>query len=370
MVHALVTDGHWRKTLAAVRSLGRHGISVTTCESHPVCTSRFSRYCSRFVVSPPVRRETEYLEFLRREFRRGCDFLLPMEEETCLLVARHRDLVPRRTGLVLPTYEQMTEIRDKKNALVVAQRLGIPAPKTYSVHRAKDLRSLPLPLIVRPRTGSGTVGIRYASTHDEAEQAWRGLDDPLVQEVIAPGRGLGVEVLMNFQSEPRALFVHERLRENPPRGGPSTLARSIRRPDAEEWAVRILREIRWVGVAMVEFRLDERDGVPKFIEINPRFWGTLQLSIAAGVDFPYLLWRLAREGDVEPVRDYRVGVYFRWTLPGDLLHFRRNPGRWRDLPQYARHWVGRDVTHAIFAWDDPLPVLGRVLSAPQFLSHR
>ena len=41
----------------------------------------------------------------------------------------------------------------------------------------------------------------------------------------------------------------------------------------------------------IEFRIDSRDGVPKIMEVNPRFWGSLQLSILSGVDFPYLLYK-------------------------------------------------------------------------------
>ena len=364
MNRILVTDGHWRKTLAAVRSLGRRGLHVETCESHPVCTARFSRFCRRFHRAPSPYDSTAYLDFLRDRLRDGYDMILPMEEVTCLLLAKHRDVVPAGTKFLLAPFEQMSMIRDKKKALHLARKLNIPVPLTH-----ETLRPEHLPLIIRPRTGTGTVGVRYATTIAEAERARREHDDPLVQEVIADGHGLGVSVLMNRDSEPRAVFTHERLRENPPRGGPATLARSIRHPDAEAWAVRLLREIRWVGVAQVEFRIDARDGEPKFIEVNPRFWGTLQLAIAAGVDFPYLLWKLCREGDIEPVREYRLGLHFRWILPGDLLHFRRNPRRFRDMPRYLRHLVG-NVTHAIFSWDDPLPVLGRLLAAPQFLGRR
>ena len=54
------------------------------------------------------------------------------------------------------------------------------------------------------------------------------------------------------------------------------------------------------------------------IEVNPRFWGSLALPIQAGVDFPYLLYKMAMDGDIEPVLDYREGIVMRW-LVGDVL---------------------------------------------------
>ena len=170
------------------------------------------------------------------------------------------------------------------------------------------------------------------------------------------GEALGVSLLFNKDAEPRALFVHKRLREYPLNGGPSTLRESVLRPEAAELGVRLLRALRWYGVAMVEFKVDPRDGVPKLMEVNPKLWGSLSLAIASGVDFPALLYRLATEGDVPPVPDYRVGVRCRFLL-ADTLHFLANPGRFRLQPSFFR--FGDAQTHGDI-WDprDPAPALG------------
>jgi len=171
-----------------------------------------------------------------------------------------------------------------------------------------------------------------------------------------PGEALGVSLLFNGNAEPRALFVHKRLREYPLRGGPSTLRESVVRPTVAELGTRLLRALNWYGVAMVEFKVDPRDGVPKLMEVNPKLWGSLSLAIASGVDFPALLYRLAIEGDIEPVFDYRVGVRCRFLL-GDVLHFLANPDRFRLQPSFFR--FGDAATHGdIWDWRDPTPAFG------------
>ena len=140
---------------------------------------------------------------------------------------------------------------------------------------------------------------------------------PLVQEYI-PGVGCGVELLMT-NSGVKAFFMHKRLREYPPSGGASTLRVSIWDDRLYEFGARLLQAMKWEGVAMVEFRLDLRDGMPKLMEVNGRFWGSLPLAIASGVDFPYLLYQLMLEGDVKPPKGYKIGVVRRWLLPGDML---------------------------------------------------
>jgi predicted ATP-grasp superfamily ATP-dependent carboligase len=182
---------------------------------------------------------------------------------------------------------------------------------------------------------------------------------PIVQECIPPGgEALGVAVLMNFASEARASFAYRRLREYPITGGPSTLRESAWNPGLQESAERLLSCLGWVGVAMVEFKVDPRDGRPKLLEVNPRFWGSLHHAILCGVDFPFLLYRLAVEGDVDRVRGYRVAAKSRSLLHGDLLHFLKNPDRFHLRPALYDFSIPDDVLSA----DDPLPTLGRLCS--------
>ena len=81
----------------------------------------------------------------------------------------------------------------------------------------------------------------------------------------------------------------------------------------------MLRAVGWQGVAMVEFKVDRRDGRPKLMEVNGRFWGSLQLPVDAGMNFPLLLYRAAAGEKIIPQFDYKIAVKHRWFL-GDLDH--------------------------------------------------
>jgi predicted ATP-grasp superfamily ATP-dependent carboligase len=78
--------------------------------------------------------------------------------------------------------------------------------------------------------------------------------------------------------------MHRRIREYPITGGASTAAESFYDPALRDLRLTLLRALNWHGVAMVEFKKDQRDGTHKLI--NAKFWGSLDLAIAAGVDFP------------------------------------------------------------------------------------
>jgi hypothetical protein len=106
-----------------------------------------------------------------------------------------------------------------------------------------------------------------------------------------------------------------------------------------EHGLTLLRALGWHGVAMAEFKRDDRDGEYKLIEINPKFWGSLDLSVAAGVDFPWLAVRLALGDDLPLVVDYEVGLRFRWIFD-DLLHLLARP---KSVGAIARDVASRSV---------------------------
>ncbi len=140
----------------------------------------------------------------------------------------------------------------------------------------------------------------------------------LVQQRIV-GPGLGVFVLFD-RGTAVADFAHRRLREKPPAGGTSVLSESAPVDAAlREQAVRLLEPIRWHGVAMIEYKQDRATGDFFLMEVNGRFWGSLQLAIDAGVDFPFLAYQLATGQRPLGRQPYAVGVKNRW-LAGDLDH--------------------------------------------------
>lgn len=374
-----VTDGHWRKSLAAVRALGRKGIEVTVGESTRLATAAFSRYCHHAVVYPsPLLRPAEFVDFLYNKLsRRSYQMLLPMEDETLDLISQHHSEFSRWTYLPIVSFEKLNFARRKDKVLQLAKRNGIPIPKTWFIEDITQLNelkdALPYPLVIKPRMSSGAIGIAYPKNSGELMSQYmsvhRRFPYPMIQELIPhEGPGYGASFLFDERGNVKASFVHKRLREYPVTGGASTLRESARYDDIRDMALTLLKKLDWFGVAMVEFKLDPRDGVPKLMEINPRFWGSLHLAVEAGVNFPYLLYRMSRGEKFKPVEQYEVGKECRWMLPGDILHFIYNPRRASLVPEYFHFW--NNTSYDILSLKDPMPVLGRVLTLATLLYDR
>jgi predicted ATP-grasp superfamily ATP-dependent carboligase len=389
MARVFVTDGHWRKTLAVVRSLGRKGVRVTLGERTALNTSFFSRYCSRRVIYPsPGRFPDRFIEFLLNEIKKNhYDCLFPMEEETLLLVAKHRDEISSHTSVLIPELKKIEFVRDKGNLIRFAEAHGIPVPKTvYALPTPEPCKvqgspapdvvqgtvaSIPIPAVIKPRISSGSFGITYVRRQEDLLPAYHDVHllypHPLIQEWIPDGLGtFGFSALLDEGSNVKAAFIHKKLRMYPVQGGPSTLREGVYHPQIMELGISLLKALKWTGIAMAEFKVDPRDGIPKLMEVNPRFWGSLQLAIISGVDFPWLMLRMALGETFPPVLHYQVNKRCRWLLFGDILHFFKNPRRFHLRPPFFR-FFDSDTSDDILSVEDPLPILGAAATFFTFL---
>jgi predicted ATP-grasp superfamily ATP-dependent carboligase len=136
---------------------------------------------------------------------------------------------------------------------------------------------------------------------------------------------------------------------------------------------RLLEAFDWNGVAMVEYKLDAKTGTPYVMEINGRLWGSLQLAVDAGVDFPVLLIEAANGLPAQAPRAYRVGVRSRWFW-GDVDHLlarmRRSraalslpadaPGRLRTVRDFLAACL-RPAEEEVLRWSDPKPFVRETL---------
>jgi len=386
MASVLVTDGHFRKTLAVVRSLGRKGIHVTVGERTFFNTSFFSKYCARRLIYPSPRRSpNQFIDFLLKEIKKNhYDCLFPIEEETLLLLAKYHSEISQYTCLLIPDLKKIEFVRDKRNLIQFAEAHGIPTPKTFQIPPSlplplegggegggPDLSSIPIPAVIKPRISSGSFGIVYVKKREDLIPSYQSVHGqypfPIIQEWIPDGEGtFGLSALFDEASNIKAAFVHKKLRMYPVQGGPSTLREGVKHPQIMELGLSLLKSLNWVGVGMVEFKVDPRDGIPKLMELNPRFWGSLQLAIVSGVDFPYLILKMARRESFEPILNYTVGKRCRWLLLGDILHFLNNPHRFHLHPSFFQ-FFDPNTSYDIISKDDPFPVIGSAATFFTFL---
>lgn len=355
-----------RKTLAAVRSLGKRGFDVCVAGSRRWRQASHSRYCRKRIYYPdPCDDLRDSVDTLVRYLKSAeCDVFLPLCDYTTFAVSKHQERLRAHVNFAVPPYESLLAGHNKLRVQKLASRLGIATPATYWPRSMEEVREVAeevrYPCVVKPRKGAGGIGLRYAHSADELMGMYgscRGGKDvvhdfrwPMVQEYV-PGEIHDVCVLFN-RGKCVAALTQQRVKMYPISGGRGVVNETTDEPELRETAVQLLASLDWHGPAMVEFKVDSRDGTAKVLEINSRFWGTLDLAIQAGVDFPFLTCKLALEGDVDPVFDYEVGMKYRWVFPYEFVRALRSRKKLKALAELVR--FERDTRYDIWL-SDPFP---------------
>jgi len=332
MKRVLVLDANQRSALAVTRSLGNRAIPLVTADECPVALAGCSRYSGKYYTYPspalhPGRFVDTIVDICESQH---IEVILPMTELTTTLLLRN---CSRFNDAILPfpAIDAVDALADKCTLMKLALSLGVPTPETRHANSSAgpgiDLNRLPYPVVLKPGKSWLESGgrwfhtrVRYAGSAQEAA-AILGSDPsfhgyPYMVQDYVPGTGQGIFALYN-RGKPVTFFAHRRLREKPPQGGVSVLSESIPiNPELLSYAQALLDKAAWHGIAMVEFKVDS-DGTPFLMEINTRFWGSLQLAIDAGIDFPFLLYQAACNEPPDPVSNYKTGIRLRWLL-GDL----------------------------------------------------
>ena len=327
----LVLDAHTTQALACVRSLARAGYVVFVASSRRWALASWSRYCrDRFHLESESLAEFAALRDWARE--RDVSVVLPLTERSCVLCnAARSEWEAVGVAVGCETGDALLSTFDKARTMALAADCGVAIPPTRAPESFEDClaaaREIGFPCVIKSRfshywTGSGFVeggGTSYVSDESELEEICRahrqGDAWPLVQGFVE-GAGKGIFTVCD-RGQPLMWFAHERLRDVRPSGSGSSLRRSIP-VDARMLAPaeKLLRAMRWHGPAMVEFR-DAGHGEPCLMEINGRFWGSLELAVRSGADFPRIWTDLLSGEPVSASAPAGMGTTVRW-LWGDV----------------------------------------------------
>ncbi|MGD0377444.1 MAG: ATP-grasp domain-containing protein [Streptosporangiaceae bacterium] len=209
----------------------------------------------------------------------GVDVLIPTVDAELRPLGRARADF-RRAGIeLLLAPDQALDICLDKLALAECCAGQVPVPRTERYDQA-DPESWTYPVIVKPRTGSGSRGISLV----ESSQALARLDasaDFLIQEFL-PGEEYSIDVLADAAGHVVASVPRVRERVD---SGVSVAGRTLHDGELERFGAAVATATGLTYIANVQFRRDAA-GRPALLEVNPRVPGTLPLTVASGVDMP------------------------------------------------------------------------------------
>jgi predicted ATP-grasp superfamily ATP-dependent carboligase len=379
-MNALVANAKTASALAVIRSLGRRGIEITGASDLSSDFPLFSKYCRKKILLKADSDNTEAFigELLNILKNNHFDVFLPvMREDLLLAVAKRKNDFEQYTRLALPSFEQLSILNDKAQVASLLDELGMPGPKTYLVNSGLTLENIRqiavFPVLIKPFKGEGAAGIKVVDDPTELAAEYYNVEkrfgQALIQEYIN-GRKHTAVFLLNKNSEVKRFFVHRAIREYPVTGGPTCFLESVKYEPVYEYGLKLLKRAGFTGLAAMEFIIDEKDGEPKIIDVNPRVYGPIQCAISAGVDLPFALYNMAIKGDIETDLSYREGITCRHLLFEDTKHMvsilrgTRSPkytyGKIATFFNYLNFF--KDDSYFVLSLTDPGPALKKIFT--------
>jgi D-aspartate ligase len=377
-IGALVIGGD-HPGLAVARSLGRRGIPVYVLEDQ-LSVSQWSRYVSRVIRVKDIREERATVDAVLdvgRRFGLKDWVLFPTRDEHVGAFSRYRNELAEQFRVTTPVWETVKWAWDKKNSYELAEKLGIPIPQTWTIRSSDELQALysRLPLAIKPAIkekffyATGAKAWR-ANTPEELHSLFNRASlqikaaEILIQEIVT-GDGDHQYSFCAFCRNGRvhSSLVARRLRQHPREfGRAATYVEVTEMPIVDELSERFLKYINFSGLVEIEFKHDARDGRYKLIDVNARTWGFVSIGLAAGVDFPYLLFADQMGLPIEPCHG-RIEVGWLRLVTDVPTALSDMIGGHLSLRSYIASLRNTRV-ESVFAKGDPLPSLAEFFLLP------
>jgi predicted ATP-grasp superfamily ATP-dependent carboligase len=362
----LILDGHSSAALAFVRSLGRAGHWVAVAAvSGSFAAATESRYCKvSLSYSNPLQGVESFIETIRSLILEySIELVVPITDATVWPLSQAEEL-QKLVKIAAPGKEAVELVSDKYRTVTLAASLGVPVPKTMLVQSVDDkLESVDTwgyPIVVKDRfsinwkNGKGVSGgVQFAYNIGELHSIVNsrlGMVNEVLLQNFSPGEGIGFSCFSSG-GEIYLPFEWRRLREKDPRGSGSSARMSVRLDaDIVKHSSALILEADFQGIAMVEYKRNRKNGALTLMEINGRPWGSMQLPIHAGVDYPSLLVEWIINGTLPPkLLEYLDNITCRW-LTADFVHLENlwggQPPGWPEA--YPNFWV--NVFKVLLPW--------------------
>ena len=202
---------------------------------------------------------------------------------------------------------------DKYRTARYVESLGLSTPATYiNLAEAKEALAagrLAFPLVLKPRWGSGSIGIEFVNNLEELSEVYAMLLKKVKKSILATastgeeyiliqqkieGQEYGMDVMNDLAGRNRGVSVKKKLAM---RAGETDKAQTVNNAEIRAIGMKLGENLHHIGNLDVD--VFEKDGKYYVLELNPRFGGGFPFSYEAGVNFPKAIIEWLKGNDID-----------------------------------------------------------------------
>lgn len=383
----VIVIGDHIQALGIIRSLGRHGIPVYLLHDNILCISRFSRYCYKFIKTPRMDNESNFISFLvelTKKFDVNDYILMPTNDAAVKVLSKNKDILEKYYKVPTPQWDITKFALNKELTYSLAAENGIPIPNTIHLRNVEELQKMDVnyPVIIKGVEGlnfyrkTGLKAFR-ANSLDELKMIYEKISDQIdfsetiIQEEIPGGTDLVYSFCSFYKNnELLGVWTGRKIREHPMGLGTGTFAESVYVPEIVELGSKLLRAINYYGISEIEFKKDPRDNKFKLIEMNARTWLWVSLAMRAGVNFPYMLYKDMMGDGIAPVKSFKEGITWMHIYTDLGVMIKEVPRGNMRIRDYFASLNNGAKEFAVFSISDPLPFIMETVMLPYLWKTR
>ncbi len=377
MKKVIVTDIKYRMAISPIRELFRKGYEIVACEFDDVCENERLGFFSRCVADKELLRCDEDgfckdIEDICKDFR---PVLIPTNRKSLVNVINNKERLEKVCDFLVPSKEAISLADDKNTICNIAKKIGVPVPKTTSLSEHESIEemadSVSFPCIIKYRNGEAMgkkPADRYSVVYNcesfiKEYSRMNEIDENPIASDYIKGHDIGVAVVMDKEHKPVSFLCYESLREYPIEGGPTCFARTIFDQKLLEYSVSLLQEIKFTGIAMLDFKGTVEN--PYFLEINPRIWGSAAITPLSKAPFfeGYVKGAIGNHSPIDiktAAPQYKINKKMRFTPQAILCfiaHLKNSPNKIKIMAQYIKSFFDLSVRDGLFDITDPMPYI-------------
>jgi D-aspartate ligase len=377
--------------LGIARSLGQKGIKVIGVD-HKKDIASYSRYVKPLICPHPLKEKEKFLRWIDLNFKLYENKIpaLIASDDFLIAFAENNKYLSGYFLFNMIAKEQLDKITDKYCQYELAKRTGIQLPRTAVLRNVEeidrvDFSEFSFPVFLkgldvnlwREHVSSTAKGFSIPTLDDLHQKASHivGLNLPVIVQEIIQGpdsNHFKYNVYIGHDGEIKAEFTLRKIRQNPIRFGVGSVVESIQDDELIAEGRKLFQGINFTGIGSAEFKREDKNGLLKLIEINPRYWQQNYLSTVCGINFPYINYCDLKEISLHRVSDFKNGI--KWV------------NRYMDFDSFLKYWQKGELSfsewrkslkgkkvYSDFKWNDPLPALyeigfgKKIFNIPGFL---
>ncbi len=360
-ISILIPDGECYICKSVVNGLAQvSGIKIYVMSNEKHNEMRYSRYVQNFSYYAKTDSDLDWIANIDKEIgTHDIDLVMPIWEVGIKILIEQRDKISFKHKLgLLPSLKEFNRARNKGLLSAHLESNNIPGPKSIlleSIHELDKVDSLNFPMLIKPVEGfSGGDRIRMFNSKKDIELFFieKKIDyGNLAQEYIE-----GYDIDCSVLCKEGNILTFTIQKGNVPdekKFAPPVGVEFLYQYELYNVVEALMKSIKWSGIAHIDMRYDKNDKQYKVLEVNTRFWGSLDGSILAGVNFPYLYCLASMGKDFEKPQ-YKFIKYLSMKGLGKMIKL--------DKKFLFRIGFIFNNTPLKFALKDPLPMIYKFFS--------